>query len=444
MSDEDHPSVDAAPEKASDRLSPVSERQRLASLDVLRGIAVLGILSMNIAAFALPLSAYWNPLRQGGFEGIDKLEWVATHVLAEMKFMTIFSALFGAGLALMATRAQLSGKEYGLSYLRRNAWLAVIGLAHGIFLWWGDVLFQYAVCGLLIFPLRKLRPTTLIVIGLLVVSAAIPINDVLGSELEKLRHQAQQAEAKETSGIDLSAEERSAVAEWNEQRALLLPSPKQLEVEVTTFRGGYLQILAFRAPLAVDFMISGLISTVLWRAGGLMLIGMALMKLGFFSAQLSNRRYLQLLCAGYLVGLPLSAFSASELIRNQFDMFYLLQGGVIWNYAGSLFVALGHASAVMLACRNLKGPLLRMLGATGRMALSNYLLQSLICTTVFYGYGLAMYGHLSRSQLAGAAAAIWVFQLLLSDWWLKRFRFGPAEWAWRSLTYWRLQPLRRA
>ena len=174
-----------------------------------------------------------------------------------------------------------------------------------------------------------------------------------------------------------------------------------------------------------------------------MLLGMGLMKLGVFAAERSRSFYAWMAALGYGIGLPLMILDATELIRHEFKDDYMLQGGIFYNAFGSLVVALGHVGLIMLIVQS--GALTwltRRLAAVGRMALSNYLTHSIVCTTLFYGYGFGLFGQINRTGLAAIVLTIWVVQLWISPIWLKHFRFGPAEWLWRSLTYWRIQPMK--
>ena len=169
---------------------------------------------------------------------------------------------------------------------------------------------------------------------------------------------------------------------------------------------------------------------------------MGLMKLGVFSAERSRSFYAWMAILGYGIGLPLMVFDASGLIRHEFKLDYMLHGGIFYNAFGSLVVALGHVGLIMLIVQSgALAWLTRRLAAVGRMALSNYLTHSIVCTTLFYGYGFGLFGQINRTGLAAIVLAIWIFQLWISPIWLKHFRFGPAEWLWRSLTYWKLQPM---
>jgi uncharacterized protein len=227
----------------------------------------------------------------------------------------------------------------------------------------------------------------------------------------------------------------------------LKPDPdqklKNWNEEMAAYRGGYLGIVKHRA---LDVLIDQTIGFVLGGflfACGRMLLGMGLMKLGVFAAERSRSFYAWMATLGYGIGLPLMSFDAIELIRHEFKIDYLLKGGVFYNAFGSLVVALGHVGLIMLIVQS--GALTwltRRLAAVGRMALSNYLTHSIVCTTLFYGYGFGLFGQINRTGLAAIVLTIWVVQLWISPIWLKHFRFGPAEWLWRSLTYWKIQPIK--
>ncbi len=208
-------------------------------------------------------------------------------------------------------------------------------------------------------------------------------------------------------------------------------------------RGGYWGIVKDRSGSllgehTIGFLLAG------WSvAMGRMLIGMGLMKMGVFSAARSRRFYLWMMALGYGIGLPLMVYDANQLIAHNFSGDYQMHGGLYYNFFGSMVVALGHVGLVMLIVQSgALAWLTKRLAAVGRMALSNYLTHSIVCTTLFYGYGFGLFGDINRTGLAAIVLIIWVTQLLISPIWLRHFRYGPAEWLWRSLTYWKLQPMR--
>ena len=190
--------------------------------------------------------------------------------------------------------------------------------------------------------------------------------------------------------------------------------------------------------------IFGLFFYGLWRVLALMLLGMALMKTGVLAAEKSAGFYRNMLLICYGIGLPITTFSAFDLYAHDFSALYAFRVGSIANYLGSIVVGLGHIALVMLLIRTqILQAALRRFAAVGRMALTNYLMHSVILTTVFYGYGLGLYGSVPRFQQMGFVAAVIAVQLVLSPWWLARYRFGPVEWLWRSLTYWKRQRMLR-
>jgi uncharacterized protein len=442
---EAEPPAPAAVEPAE----PVRAEERVASVDVLRGVALLGILAMNIVSFGWPDAAYGQPTRGGGFAGLDRAIWVFNHLAFEMKMMTLFSMLFGAGLALMADRAEARGRSLRGVYYRRCLWLLVIGLCHAYLIWAGDILVLYAECGLLLYLFRRKTPRTLITLGLVVTMVLVPVVLGVGAGLDYLKANAARVEAKQKAGQEPTRFEAQMQQLWTRSvQPHMRPDPigqaRNWNDDLLAYSGGYLGIVRHRAPELLVEQTLSFVLVGLWLAGGRMLLGMGLMKLGVFSARRSRRFYARMMLLGYGVGLPLVAYDAYAQIRHDFEPMYFLRGGIVPNYVGSVLVALGHVGLVMTIYQaGVLTWLTRRLAAVGRMALSNYLMHSIVCTTLFYGYGFNLFGTINRTGLAGIVVAIWIVQLLVSPVWLERFRFGPAEWLWRSLTYWKLQPMRR-
>lgn len=430
---------------------PVGEHERVGSVDVLRGVAVLGILMMNITAFGLPSAAYVNPMMEalephvGAFDGLTKGVWMGIHLLFDLKMMTIFSMLFGAGLVLQGERFGASGRRgFAGVYYRRLLWLFVIGMVHAYFIWYGDILVAYAICGLLLYPLRKLRAGWLIALGVVVTLAALPIWTGLGFALQFLKSAAAEAQAILEKGGALNAEQQGMLDGWRDAQADMNPTSEKLSQEIATMRGSWLESFGQNAKqsLFMQTFLFGLMT--LWRGLGAMLLGMGLMKLGVFAAARSMRFYGVLATLGYGIGLPIVWYGGGQLIANSFDMVYIYKVGWHFNYVGSLLVALGHVGAVMLIVKAGALAWVRSrLAAVGRMPLTNYLSQSIICTFVFWGWGLGLYAKVPLAMMVLVVLGVWVLQLLWSPWWMARYRFGPAEWVWRSLTYWKRQPMAR-
>ncbi len=402
--------------------APVQETERIHSLDVLRGVAVLGILAMNIWSFAMPFNAYINPTSFGDLSGANWWAWLVSHLVFEFKFMTIFSMLFGAGVFLMTARVEARGVPPARLHYRRMGWLILFGLLHAFLLWYGDILFVYGVCGLLVYVFRRRSPHSLLAIGLAAILLAWLISIGMGTLIQFAPEQVREEVSREN---------------WNRP-------PEAIQAEIEAYRGGWWRQMEHRAPFALFFQLFGLVMFLVWRAGGTMLLGMALFQWGVFSGRRSARFYWTLVALGALVGLPVVYYGVVQQFAHNWSFEYSMFFGGLYNYWASLLVALGWVGAVMLACRSdALRAFVRPFAAVGRMAFSNYLLQTVICTTLFYGHGFGLFGRLERIEQAGVVLAIWIFQLMISPLWLRRFQFGPLEWLWRSLTYGRMQPFRR-
>jgi uncharacterized protein len=388
---------------------------------VLRGFAVLGILIMNIQSFSMIGAAYLNPYAYGDLNGANYGVWILSHLLADSKFMTVFSLLFGAGVVLMASRREAAGKATAGIHYRRMFWLIVFGLLHGLFLWYGDILYAYGVCGLLVYLFRRRSPKFLLVTGFLVAAVASML--ALFFQVTMPYWPPEAVESVET--------------EW------WMPPPETVQNELDAYRGGWSAQQVVRAPTAIFMQTNHFLTEYMWRAGGLMLIGMALFKLGVFSAQRSRSFYLRMTSLGFGLGLPIVVYGVLYCNDSGWDVRSAFFGGNQFNYWGSLLFAAGWIGLVMLVCQtgSLR-PLTRRLAAVGQMALSCYLLQTIICTTIFYGHGLGLYGSVERVGQVLIMLAVWAFLLLFCPFWMKRLRFGPFEWLWRSLTYMKIQPMR--
>ena len=390
---------------------------RIESIDVLRGFAMLGILVVNVQSFAMIDAAYFNPTAYGDLSGANFWVWALTHVLADQKLMTIFGLLFGAGVVLMASGRERAGRSPAAAHYRRMAALLVIGLLHAYCLWYGDILFTYALCGMAVYPFRRLRPAVLLPLALVLV--AVPSLLFLGGAWSSRFWPPE------------------AVAEF---KAEALPPPSVVAEELAIYRGGWLRQMDHRAPASLYFQTFVFAMWSFWRAAGLMLAGMALFKLGVFSAARSRGFYVGLVLLGLFVGVPVVAYGAYRNFAAGWEPIYSFFVGAQYNYWASLLVSLGWVGLVMLACRagDRFSALTRPLAAVGRLALSNYLFQTLVCTTLFYGHGFGLFGKVQRIGQLGIVVAVWAVQLVLSSWYLRHFRIGPAEWVWRWVT--NLQP----
>jgi len=401
--------------------SPIAHQERYDAIDLLRGVALLGILVMNIQSFAMPMAAYFNPTALGDKGPVDFYVWAFSHLFFDQKFMTIFSWLFGAGIVLMTARTAERGVKPAMFHYRRMLALLVFGLIHAYLIWDGDVLVLYAICGAIVYPFRKLRPMVLLALGLL--SLAI------GSSLMI------------AGGLYIPRGPAEAINEFQDFWA---PTAEQLQRETLAFQGGWLAQMPERAAHSLEFHLSDIWWWGIWRAAGNMLIGMALLKWRVVTAELPQNFYRDLAVIGFGFGLPLIFGGVASMAVHDWEAFYSFFIAGQFNYWASLLVASGWLGfTISLWHVGFAPGLTARLIAVGRTAFSCYILTSLICTFVFYGHGLGFYGHVSRLGQWGVTIAVWITLLIVAPLWLERFRFGPLEWLWRTLTYGERQPLRR-
>lgn len=410
-----------APAAAAVTLAPVAETQRFAALDVLRGFALLGILLLNIQSFAMIGAAYMNPNAYGTFEGVNRVVWHVIYLFGDQKFMSIFSMLFGAGIVLMTTRAEKAGRGSAGIHYRRMGWLILFGLLHAHLLWYGDILYTYGMCGLIVYLFRRMPPWLLILFAMCGFIIASGISILFGYSMQFWPPE--------------------AIADMAEG---WLPATEVVAEELANYRGNWVEQMSHRVPNAIFFQtFLFFIGGLGFKAGGLMLLGMALYKLGVFTAARSVRFYLVMALLGFGIGIPIVEFGIRQNFAHEWSIDYSFFYGMQFNYWASVIVALGWVGLVMLVMKSVAGAATGPLAAVGRMALTNYLMQTIICTTIFYGHGFGLFGRLERIEMLGVVLAVWVVQLIWSPIWLKFFVYGPAEWLWRSLSYWKRQPLRR-
>ena len=376
---------------------PVTESERILSLDLIRGVAVLGILLMNAVSFAYGMVPYRNISAAGSDTGLDMAVAILGEILVDQKFMGIFSLLFGAGIFLFIERAARREKRPTLLNAWRNILLLIMGLIHMV-VWEGDVLTAYAISAFVLLALRRLPSRAMIVLGLLIFLASVVPSFALQNWVN-------------TSDVSLNGV-------WVQAESGAAPSGEDYDILSGVLAMGY-------------FM----------RALGLILVGAGLYKTGFMQGALSDRFYRRMALGGLAVGLSLATVGVVITHLGDYgrDVSFI---GEIPNTFGTIPASLGYMSLIILwqRTRGLAWLKERFI-AVGRMALTNYLAQTAV--------GVLILTHLLANVEIGRAGvllfvfAVWALQLWWSPVWLNRFRFGPMEWAWRTGTYRRLQPLRR-
>jgi uncharacterized protein len=390
---------------------------RIPSLDVLRGVGVLGMLAVHVQWFAFPSVARWNPTAYGDLEGLNWWIWLATSLLADGKFITIFAMLLGTSIVLVPGPAR-ERRPAWRSHVLRMAALLVLGLLHAYLLWYGDMLVALALCGAVVFLARRLSPRWLLSLGVVTFAIGSVVTIALTWSLAG-------------NAADLAA--------WKDEQA---PGPVEVAEEIDHYQAGWAEQMRHRVPTAWELHTWYFVTRLCWQMSGLMLIGMALFKLEILSAARPGRFYRALAAGGFGLGVGLISLALWRSFATQWDpLDYVLisQELRVW---GNLLVALGWVALVMLLCR--RGWTLRPVAAVGRMALTNYLMQTVICTTIFYGHGLGLFGDVERTGQLAIVLGVWAFQLLASTAWLTRFAVGPVEWAVRWVVSGRRPGFRRS
>jgi len=426
-------------------LRPVDSTNRINSLDIIRGIALLGILLMNIVGFGL-VDAYDNPTISGGATGWNLKVWIINNMLFEGTMRGLFTMLFGAGFILLTERLEKKGGGIQVAdiFYRRTLWLLLFGIIHVyLMLWFGDILYPYAIFGLMLFPLRNVSPKYLLIAGLILLAFGTikDINHYHETYKTKTEGLAVQELVNNDNSIELNKEQKSALSKW-ETIVKKRKTEEQVKEENEANRSGYWSIVKHRFGINEFFQSTLVYNFWVYDILSFMLMGIAFFKWLIFQGERSNKFYGILMIVGYGIGLIVNYFETVMLIDSNFEVVAMSKSHQTYQL-GRLFTTIGHIGLFMLF---IKSGILKFLqdalAAVGKMALTNYLMHTIICITFFLGFGFGMFGQLQRYELYFVVFAIWIFQLIYSPIWLKYFKYGPAEWLWRSLTYMKKQPFR--
>jgi uncharacterized protein len=400
---------------------------RILSLDLIRGIAVMGIFSVNVVGMAMIESAYFYP-PDYGFGGLgDRIMWAANFLIVDGRFRALFSILFGASLVLVCERAIAAGTHAWKVHYPRMVVLLGFGLAHCYLLWWGDILANYALVGMFAFAFWRLPARMLLPLGLLVLTLHYAPAIHFGGQ--------QIAELEGARDADATAEQRAAA---------LAEERRRLQMEIAQAKAGHASIRAHVAYTMKQNALRPFRSVPAYglETLGFMLLGMAGYRSGFLTGSWQRRYYRQVavLCVG--ASLIYHGIGTWRILAADFDPFIFYPWNRLWSGPLHPIGAIGYAALVMLLFRP-SSAIAEPVAAVGRAAFTNYLGATIIGTLLFFGFGLGLYGEVSRGEAWLFVPPVWALMLLWSKWWLDRYRYGPLEWAWRCLSRWRLEPMRR-
>ena len=427
---------------AASTVSPIATSNRIQSIDVLRGVALLGILLMNVLFFALPMASYSDPTIDGATAGANLILFASMDVLVEGSMRAIFSMLFGAGMLIFLAKRDVDADVLRTLYFRRTRWLIIFGLINAyVFIWPGDILYIYGMAALLLYYFRDFSAARLVKYSFFILVFLGLVHTLMHMDAKNLRSQVVAIEEL-PAGTSLNDEQEKVLEDWDIFLEQAFSSPEQIQQEIATKKSGYIDNFIASAPISFLFQTVVFLIDLLWDALAMMLLGMAFFKWGLLDASRSARDYWLLVIGGIGLGLPLNYFETATYINSGFEVYWT--GSYRPSYdVGRLSLAVGYVGIIMLICKyELLAWFRKALSAVGKLALTNYLSQTIICNFIFMGFGLGLFGELQRYQVYLVVLAVWIFQIIFSLTWSQYYRFGPAEWLWRSLTYKRLQVFR--
>ncbi|MES2645860.1 MAG: DUF418 domain-containing protein [Bacteroidota bacterium] len=425
------------------QFAPIKLSDRIQSLDVMRGIVLFGILLMNINGMGLA-HAYDDPTVSGGSTSWDLYTWIVTNMFFEGTMRALFSLLFGVGMFILLNRLEKKGAGINAAniYFRRLTWMLVFGLIHCyLLLWSGEILYNYALMGFLVFSFRNMVPGKLILAALLLFSAgSLWTYSDYKNDL-KFVEQVAIVKTYQSEGKPLTKELKEANEKWQKREEER--SPAAVEEYNLNMRKNYVQVVGFLAPVNLQKNEHFPYRYDPFDVLSMMLLGIALFKLNILSAKKSYRFYFTMLLIGYAIGLSVNYYEVKMILDSNFSLLGFSKSYLTYDL-GRIPIALGHIAVIMLLC---KLPILiwlkTSLAAVGKMALTNYMMHSVIALFFFTGAGFGMFGKLQRHELLYVVFSIWIFQLIISPVWLKYFEFGPMEWIWRILSYQKKYPIRK-
>ncbi|MFZ5809549.1 MAG: DUF418 domain-containing protein [Chloroflexota bacterium] len=409
-------------------LTPVQPAERIQIVDILRGFALFGILFVNMTIFSHPMQAIVLPA-DPNLPFNDRAALWLIHALGEGKFYALFSMLFGLGLTLQMERIEGRGGRFVPLYVRRLLVLLGIGIVHAFLIWMGDILILYALLGFLLILFRKARPRTLLIWVVLLITLPILFNATvtglvaLGSSIPEAASQIEQSFAQAEAGF-----------------------VSDLERAAQVYASG--DFAAITAQRVSDYFSIGMtgFAVMSFNVLAMFLLGVYFGKRGIFKNLPENRGlFRKLLIWGLLIGLTGNLLYATLIM----PISRVYQSGTLLlattgQTIGAPLLMLAYVSALcLLALSPVWGKRLQVLAPVGQMALTNYLTQSIVCTLIFYGYGLGLFGKVGHAAGIALTLVIYLLQIPISHWWMERFYYGPAEWLWRSLTYLKPQPFQR-
>ena len=431
-------------------------KERIFSIDVIRGVALMGILFINICTAGLTSAYDTGAIHFFDLNHADYYSWFMVNWLVEGKMRCLFSMLFGAGVILFTDNRIQQGLPAAGVFYRRMLWLLVFGLIDVyIVLWNGDILLEYAACGLMLYPFRKLKPKYLVLIAVIMLAIVSWVSNMDFSEVKASRETYLATEQLVKENKKLTEEQQEERDAWINTTKSIYPFSKEtmkkvskyIENDIRKRQAGYTDTFLRQAPENFEEEYMAFLSPV-WETLATMLLGMALFKIGFFSNKYSRKKYLTIALICFAIGLPIAheitywpaSHAAKQYINyvdtHSFDLKALEQ-------IPRILIPIGYACLLIIIC--MSGWLKKLtyaLSCFGKMAFTNYMIQNIFITVFFWGHGFAMFSKFTRIEIYGIMVITWIVQITFSVIWLRYYSMGPLEWLWRTLTYKKIMPLK--
>ena len=428
--------------------APVLQQERITILDSLRGIAILGILLMNVPGFGLPYAQTSDPSVYDE-TGLNYKAWFIVDWALSGTQRAIFSMLFGAGMILFITKLEkrMNGMEPSIYFFRRQMWLLAFGLFNAfVLLWFWDILYAYAIYGMLLFVFYRLPAKTLLILAFVNLALMTVRENRDLYQTKKVITKGELVSKIDTTKIKLTEEQQEELGAWVAIKEKSTPEAKRKKAdgETNAVRGNYGSVYEVQSDksMHVELYYTYL---YIWDVLLFMFLGMAFYKNGVMLGKASYSVYWLLFIGGLGIGLLLSWFTQQSIINNHFSD-YEINKNVLFQYyqVGRMSRSLGFFGLLMLMYKSgFFKWFFALFRPVGQMAFTNYLMQSFIGLIFFTGIGFGYFGKLERYELYIYTGIVWVIEIIWSHIWLRYFRFGPLEWAWRSLTYWKIQPIKK-
>ena len=421
--------------------APISDKARIRSIDTLRGVALCGILLLNIIGFANSLGAYSSPVFDDATDGMNLFTFMTVDILFEGSMRAIFSMLFGAGFLIFMTKPDADPDMVKSLFRRRTALLVGFGLVNAyIFVWVGDILVAYGMTGFLLYYFRDFEAKKLAISSLAIFVLLILVHSGSHLSLASAHKAVLEIEALPV-GTELTGEQEATLADWDTMLELQFMTTELVAEELEIKKSGYGENFVASAKMSIFLQTVGYLFSVLWDVLAMMLLGMAFLKWKILDTSRSIRFYVGMVVLGFGIGIPANYWETITFVNSGFAPEWIATARPTYDI-GRLTLAIGYIGLVMLICKaRILSWFRSAMSAVGRMALTNYLSQSIICNFIFMGFGFGLAGELERHQIYYVVFGVWAFQIITNLLWLERYRYGPAEWLWRSMTYKKKQPL---